>query len=71
MTNAMLQEYSTLCETVGGKMQSSKPGFFAWQWVLSNGIKVLQNIEKDIRVREERMKQYNNEESMRILGICM
>ena len=31
----------------------------------------LQLIEKYIRVREERMKQHNNEQSVRTLGICM
>ena len=31
MMNAVRQECPTLHETVGGKMQSSKPGFFAWQ----------------------------------------
>ena len=51
MINSMLQEHATLCETVGGKTQSSKSGFFAWKWVLDNGIKVLQTIEKNIRVR--------------------
>ena len=32
---------------------------------------MLQHIEKDIRVREERIKQHNNEQSVRMLGICM
>ena len=43
MMNAILQEHETLYETVGGKIQSSKSGFFARQWVLNNGIKVLKH----------------------------
>ena len=39
--------------------------------MINNGIKVLQHVEKDIRVREERMKQHKNEQSVRILSICM
>ena len=69
--NTMLQEFATLHETFRGKIQSSKSGFFSWKWVLNSGKKVLQNIEKDLRVREERIKQYNNEESVRTLGVSM
>ena len=32
---------------------------------------MLQSIEKDTRVREEKMTQYDNEVSARILGICI
>ena len=49
----MLKECHALYETIREKIQSSKSGFFAWQWVLNNGIKLLQYNEKDIRVREE------------------
>ena len=31
MTNEILKEHTALCEIIGGKMQYSKPGFFAWQ----------------------------------------
>ena len=67
--NAILKENATLHERIGGKMESSKLGFFSWQWVLKNGIKGLQNIEKDIRAWEERMKQHDNKESVRTLGM--
>ena len=30
----MLRDYSTLHETVGCKIQSSKLGFFAWKWFM-------------------------------------
>ena len=56
MMNEVLIEHVTLCETIGGKMQSSKSGGFAWQQVLNNGIKVLKHIEKDTKVQEERTK---------------
>ena len=71
MMNTMLQEHARLYEIVGGKMKSRKSGFFSWQLFLNNGRKILQKIEKDIRVREEIMKQYSNEESVRALGICV
>ena len=67
----MLKECATLNETIGGKIKSSKSGFFAWIWVLKNGIKVLKILKKDMTIREERMKQYDNEQSARNLSICM
>ena len=36
-----------------------------------NGLKVLKSIEKDVRVREEKMKQHNNKVIVRTLGIYM
>ena len=67
----MLQDYSTLHEKVRGKIQSIKSVIFAWQWVMKNGIKVLQSIEKYVRVREEKMTQYATEVSLINLGVYM
>ena len=36
-----------------------------------NGLKVLKSIKKDVRVREEKMKQHNNKVIVRTLGIYM
>ena len=69
--NMMLQDYSTLYEIIGGKIKSIKSGFFAWKWVMNTGIKVLKSIEKDMRARKDKMTQYDNEVSIRILGIHM
>ena len=71
MMNEILKEHAILCETIGGKFHSSKSVFFAWQWVIKNGTKVLKHIEKDMKVREERMKNYDNEQSVQTLGIFM
>ena len=69
MMSMMLQDYFTLFKRVGGNMQSFKSGFFASKWMMKNGIKVLKSIERDVRVREEKMTQYENEASARTLGI--
>ena len=67
----MLQDYSTLHEIVGGKIQSLKSGFFAWKWVSDIEIKVLQSIENDMKAKEDKMTQFDNDVSIRTLHIHM
>ena len=63
----MFHDYSLLCEIVGGKIQSKKIGFFAWQWHMKNRFKLLKQLNKEIWVHVERMQQHNNETRTRSL----
>ena len=67
----MLQERSLLCEIVGEKIQSNNSEFFAWKYCMKNGVTLLQKISKQIKVDVERIKQCDNETSMRIMGVHM
>ena len=65
----IIDKYTTLYEVTGGCIQKEKSFLYAWQWKNKNGKLTLEEKVVEVKVHNDKMKQIEIKEVIRILRV--
>ena len=67
----ILNDYNDLHSATGGHIEEQKSKYYAYQWVIRSGRKVIKNIDKTAEINNTTLLQIDCEKSEKTLGVMM
>ena len=69
--NRILNEYNDLHSATGGQIEEQKSKFYAYQWKIRSGKKVIQNINQTVKINDKELDSLDCNKSERMLGVTI